>query len=491
MVKFEKLQRARDSFVQKTAPARAWVSAHPLLILLIIFLLAFAVRSVPLRFEGSFDPDAHFHARMGGQIAATHELIAWDSLSLQGRVYSYPPLLHVLIGVLADITNLPAMDVLKYMGILIGALFTLSIFLLAYECSRSRSVALWSALFAGLSSIAVWRTAGFTRPDGLALTLIPFILYLWFTRREKTALVMSIALVLLHTLSSFIFALLLSLWFLLGLLTKRVSVPPLLPFALGGMLITVTLWFLSIGLPLSSYASHLSLDSSELVRFAALGFIVLFPFSWIFSFLGIARGKLPLLLVAWLALTLVIGMFGNRLAAYFIPFYSIAAGYGIHWLLLHLRGKKFTTPLLGFFLVILGMASVWMLMSGVAPFVSAGEHSTIDFLAAHSSPNQSVLTIWDRGHILSYYTGLPVVIDGYFEFGHEMDARNDAMHTAHNTSKCSTFLNAVDAFSAHYFFLAPPQMGRAKYGVLELERCPGVRVMYSGDGGKLYERIQQ
>mgnify|MGYP001605592761 FL=1 len=85
---------------------------NPAVVLLLIFLLAFAVRSVSFGFTGLFDPDAHFHVRLSEQIVQTRELIEWDSLSLQGRVYSYPPLLHITLALLTILTGLDTLLVI-------------------------------------------------------------------------------------------------------------------------------------------------------------------------------------------------------------------------------------------------------------------------------------------------------------------------------------------------------------------------------------------
>ena len=179
------------------------------------------MRSVPLLFDGSLDPDSHFHARLSNEIARSGVVPVWDALSLQGRVYSYPPLLHVLTGLLSRVTGLDSLLVLKGLGIFIGGLLSITTFLLARSVSNSTSIGLWSALFASVCAIAVWRTAGFTRPDGVALMLIPLALYLWHTRRDALAFVLSIAMVFLHPLSAVVFALLLGTFFLLGLVQKQ------------------------------------------------------------------------------------------------------------------------------------------------------------------------------------------------------------------------------------------------------------------------------
>ena len=102
-----------------------------------------------------------------------------------------------------------------------------------------------------------------------------------------------------------------------------------------------------------------------------------------------------------------------------------------------------------------------------------------------------MLTAWDQGQVVGYYTGLPLVIDGYFEFAHELEARNDAAKKVLASSKCSDVTQALDAFRARYLYMARDELygGNAMYGILELENCPGVHLIFSSDGARVYERV--
>ncbi len=469
-----------------------FILARPWIVLLIIFFLAAAVRSVPLRLDGLSDPDAHFHARLSDEIARSHELITWDSLSLQGRVYSYPPLLHILIGLGVILFNVPSALVLKFFGILVGALLVVSTYLLAKLFSRSHSIALWSALFAGLASIAVYRTAGHTRPDGVALALIPFLLFLWLTRRNKLAFVLSLALVLLHPLSAVVYAIFLGVWFVGGLL-RKISFPILLPFAMFGMLVLFFVWVWSVGLPLSNYSSHLSLEASELAQFPLLAFILFFPLSWIFSIIGALRTKPPVLLGTWLAVGIALGAFGMRFSMYFIPFMSIFAGFGISWVVSKLLPDKRTIPIfLGLFLM-LGFVSAYVVMDNTHSYVYNSERPALEYIAQHGKPGDATLAAWDQGHVLTYYTRKPVVIDGYFEFGHELEQRNTAWKNVQNSSNCKTILDSVDQFHARFVYLSRDEVTSpaAKTGILELQNCPGLALVFSTDGSRVYERTYE
>lgn len=468
-----------------------YILSRPWIILLLIFFLAMSVRSVPLRFEGLFDPDSHFHARLSNEIARTHELITWDALSLQGRVYSYPPLLHIMVGFISALTASDALLVLKVFGIFVGGLVVVSTFLLAKLFSRSTSVALWSAFFAGLSSILIFRTAAHTRPDGVAIMLIPFLLYLWLTRREKLSFVLSLAMVLLHPLSAVVYAIFLSCWFAWGLF-RKISFPVLLPFALVGMVLVFFAWVYTIGLPLADYGSKLSLEASELVQFPIIAFVLFFPISWMFALLGVWKTKLPLLLFTWLSVGIILGAMGMRFSMYFIPFFSIAAGLGVQWVFIKLVPDKRTIPVFLFLFILLASVSLFSVVNGIHPYVKASEKPAIDFLRENGKPGDAILNAWDQGHVLTYYTRKPVVIDGYFEFGHELEKRNDASKDVFASSECSTVLNALDAFRARYLYVSHDELisSTSRLGILEMKNCPGLSLVFSSDGARVYERAR-
>ncbi len=458
--------------------------------LLLLFFLAMVVRSIPLQFEGSFDPDSHFHARLSNEVARTLEIPVWDSLSLQGRVYSYPPVLHLLTGLLSAGSGVDSLIVLKFLGIFIGGLMVFSAFLLGRSLSGSVSIGAWAGFFSSLSVMAIWRTSGFTRPDGLALMLIPFLLYLWLTRRSLLAFILSMGMVLLHPLSAVIYALLLGSYFLLSLVEKK-RVSFWIPFALGGMLLTFFLWVSSIGLPLSNYASHVSLEASELVKFWLLGLILFFPLSWAFNFVGAWRARLPSVIVLWVILTLGIASLGMRLSIYMIPFLGILGAYGVDYIIREFRSHRVLLPSLAFFVIALGFVTVYLTMSGVDPYYSLSERATIDHLSAEAVPHSSVLTIWDQGHVLAYYTGLPMVVDGYFEFAHELDERNAAAKDPLQSGRCSVFTDSMDRFDARYYYISRGELlaEYTRFGLLELEPCPPMRILFSSDDARIYERV--
>lgn len=475
------------SFFSKS---KEWLLKHPLAILFLIFGLSLLVRSTALWFDSSVDPDSHFHARLSDEIVRTGELPHWDFLSMQGRAYSYPPLLHVLTAVLSLVTGVKSLTILMYLGLMIGSFFCVSVFLLAWGWSKSYAIGLAAALFAGTASIAVWRTTGFIRPDGIALTLIPFLLFLWLTHRNRLAFFMSLGLVLLHPLSAAVYGVLLALWAVIGFVQKKV-VSFWMVFSLVGMLLVFLGWVHGLGLPISEYVHKLSLDASEFSRFWVLDFILFFPLFWALAFFGIWKEKLPASLIVSILATLALGALGVRLVLYSIPFLAIAAGYGLKAGLSYLQNEPKAVKVLVFFLLVLGLITVYVLLSNVHPYNTPSERSAIQFLKEYSIPNQGVLTIWDQGHVLAYYTKLPQVIDGYFEFAPQLDERNSAMQDATSTSRCATFLSALDRFRATYFYLPRDELNSvgARLGALELERCPGVRVPFSSDGARLFERV--
>lgn len=460
-------------------------------ILLLIFLLGITVRSVPLQFAEFSDPDAFFHARMAQQIIDTHAIPQWDALSEQGRAYSYPPMLHVLIAVVSIFSGLSVEIAYKWMGILVGALFGVSVFFLARYWSKSNGVALASALFAVLSSIAVLRTSGFLRPDGIATTLIPFILLLWLQRRSVMAMLLSILLVLVHPLSALALAALLGVLFVTSLVRKE-SVSPLIPVALLGMLGIFFAWMHLQGLQLANYASHVALTASEFSRFQLIDFFLLFPLAWAFFFFALAQWKkLPFPLLAWLLLSLAIGMMGTRLMVFALPFYAIVAGYGFMRVVEYAHRDEKAVAVFGVFFLLLGVVSVFAVMSSATPNLLPGEKAAAQWLFGYAQRGESVFSMWDNGHALAYYSHLPQVVDGYFEFAHELDARIDAMWAVHSTSSCETFAQHMRRFNATYVYVGQRELESqfVRLGLLEQVGCEQLRFPYASDHARIAEFI--
>ncbi|QQR92282.1 MAG: hypothetical protein IPJ89_03945 [Candidatus Iainarchaeum archaeon] len=461
------------------------------ILLLLIFLLGVLVRSVPLQFAEFSDPDAFFHARMAQQIIDTHALPLWDALSEQGRIYSYPPLLHLLIAATSIFSGLPVEIAYKWLGIIVGALFGVSVFLLARHWSKSNGIALASALFAVLCSISVLRTSGFLRPDGLATTLIPFILLLWLQRRSVMALLVSVVLVLLHPLSAVVLAALLGSLFVASLIRKETA-SPLIPVALLGMLGVFVVWLQLQGLALSNYASHVALSASEFARFQLLDFFLLFPLAWAFFFFAFTQWKkMPFPLLLWLVLTLAIGMLGTRMMVFALPFYAIVAGYGFMRVLELIHRDEKAVAVFGVLFLLLGVITIYAVMSTPAPNFLPGEKAAAQWLFAYAHPREAVLSMWDVGHALAYYTHLPQVVDGYFEFAHELDARIDAMWAVHSTSSCETFSQRMRQFNATYVYIGQRELESqfVKLGILEQENCPHLRMPYASDHARVMEFI--
>ncbi len=479
-----RLDEKAHAFAQWLESPRAVV-----VILLAIFLLGMLVRSVPLQFDAFTDPDAFYHTRMAQQIVDTHSIPVWDALSEQGRVYSYPPILHVLIAIVSIFSGLPVEIAYKWIGIIVGALFGVSVFLLAKHVSKSNGVALAAALFAVLSGISVLRTNGFLRPDGLASTLIPFILLLWLQRRSVSAAVLSMLLVLIHPLSALVFAVLLSAWFFVALI-RRESVSPLIPVALIGMLVMFGAWIFVQQLDFSNYASHVALTASEFSRFELIDLIFLFPLAWAFLFVALARWKdIPLPILVWLLLSLAIGMFGTRLMVFMLPFYAIIAGIGFFRVIDYLHREEKAIAVFGILFLVLGVVTVYLFMSFANPYFLPGEKAATQWLFGYAHAGEAVISMWDTGHALAYYTHLPQVVDGYFEFAHELEERITSMWAVHLSSNCDTFSTNMKKFNATYVFLGQRELeGQStRMGILEMQRCTAMRIPYTSDHARIVE----
>ncbi|MBI4043695.1 MAG: hypothetical protein HY393_02735 [Candidatus Diapherotrites archaeon] len=463
------------------------------LALALLLGVAFLVRVFPGSFENLVDPDAHFHARMAEQIITEQRVPAWDALSMQGRVYTYPALLHVALAGLSIFSGLSVFWVIKLFSALYGTLSVLGVFLVARRLFNAR-IALASALFVSATLLHVLRTDAFTRPDGMALAFIPFVLLAVLEHKWVLAYLSGIALVLLHPLSTIHILVFLLAWVVLTRVKKWGSGNTRVP-VLGLVLLVFGVWVLwafSFGLPLENYASKLSFESSEFARFALLDFAVFFSVSWVFALaVLVGRNKIPVeqtskaFLGLWLVVCLAFAFWGLRLGLYLSLPLSILAGLGL------VHAFERVRPYYKAFVGVCAVLFLVTLIAGLSargPYQSLGEGRAMEWVKENTPFNASIFSAWDRGHQIAYFTRRPVVIDGYFEFAPQLVERNRSMWEIITTANCSKIALHMNKWDADYFFVHRSALKDRQYqnGILEA-RCPSLSSVYASDDARVLE----
>ncbi|MCK4713958.1 MAG: glycosyltransferase family 39 protein, partial [Candidatus Aenigmarchaeota archaeon] len=152
--------------------------------LIVIFLLAFLVRFIPVLIAGvPVGLDSYLHIDIALRIVEKGGLLSTDPLSLIGmKAYSYPPGFHALLAFF--LLFLPPVAGAHFLGALIGALACIFIFKISQEIFRDERVSLFSALFFATSPIHIFRTS-MPIPEGFGVLLFTISL-LYLVRYLKT-----------------------------------------------------------------------------------------------------------------------------------------------------------------------------------------------------------------------------------------------------------------------------------------------------------------
>ncbi len=459
------------------------------LFLALIVVLGFLLRIPPLTIDSFKGPDPLFHARMSELVLSEQAVPKYDELSMQGRHYSYAPLFHVSYALQSLFTGLDAEFLIRLFPSIHGALAALLVFVFARRIFGSDRVALFSAFFIATMALHLMRTSSYSRPDGLALLLIPFIIYLVYSQRYFPALLVSTAQILLHPLSSINLLAFLLVLAVLGrfkgwnLNWKKIL---LLEF----IVVTVfLLWLNSLPYPPGDYVSGVSFESSELSSVTLMTVVNSLILAWVFVFIALVKLREQLFLKLWFALSFAFAFVGFRMMIFFSIPAALMAGFGLEFV----RGKVFPYPkifaLLMFALVLFALVP-GLLNPGI--YTHQHERNAMLWLKEHSSEGESIMARWDMGHPLTYFTERKVIIDGYFEFAPDLDERNEMMKEMLQSSDCNAHQNWVKKFNADYFFISRKGLNSSSYewGLFEtFDRCTFQNSIYHGDGGKVLEYI--
>ncbi|MFH1256491.1 MAG: hypothetical protein V1494_04305 [Candidatus Diapherotrites archaeon] len=452
--------------------------------LLFIVLLAFLLRVNPLLTNSFPDPDNFFHARQSETIVNSQSVPIYDKLSMQGRYYSYAPLFHVIFAFLNLFSGLPIILLVQLFPAFYGAITALAIFIIARKFFGDK-IALFSAFFIATMSFAVLRTAGNARPDGLALLVLPVVIYLLYTEKLFPALLLAMAQAVLHVPSSFYLFSFIIAWFLFFKI-RRLNVKEKNFVALAAVIaIIVGLWLLSQHYPLTDYLSTTSFQSSEMSAFSLLGILYFFTIAWPFIIIALFKLKENLFLKTWLVFSLAFGLVGTRLALFFALPAAIFAGFGLDFVAEKVKGReKFLVALL----LLLSVAALFPAIYSPGNFVSTAQKSSLLWLNENTPADASIALVWDQGHPLTYFAQRKVVVDGYFEFAPGLEERNKSVFTMMQSSDCNTIIGEAQKWGASFFY-APEkfmQSDSLKYGILEAKNCTQIGAVYEGYGAKIF-----
>ncbi len=465
---------------------RDYLNRTKTIALVLVLVLAFAIRIAPMLLDAIVEPDQYFHLRMSKQLVSEQQLPEHDALSMQGRHYTYAPLFHTIFGTLAIFTSIE----LELLIPLLPSLYGVATALIAFVFARrlfGENAGIYAALALAVEPMHIIRTASYARPDGLALLLVPAIIYLVYTQRYRVAALLSIAQVLLHPLSTLYLLLLLVLWAVACKIWKhrmeavharKIAIIILLTFAVFGI------WLLSLPYPASLYVSNVSFQSSEMGLMTIAGLFSFFTFSWLFVVFGLWVLQRQFFLKLWLLYSFLYATIGLRLGIFMAMPMAITAGFGIRELWARTRRYSIVFLLL---VAMLALLTVLPRLSTQSPFATPQDKAAMLWLGINTDENATIASTWDRGHPLTYYAKRKVVMDGYFEFAPGIEARNNALWTIAQSSDCEKIRENAERYSADYFFIAEAMLKweSFKNGIMEADECPYVSSAFQSDGARI------
>lgn len=453
------------------------------LALLLILLLGFALRSHNVLLESYGEPDSHFHIRLSETVKAEKAIPERDEFSNQGRFYSYPPMYHLSYALLSILSSIDVEVLARIYPILYGLIGVLAVFLFARKLFNTR-IGLFSAFFLSTMAYHLMRTSAESRPDGLALLIIPFIIYLIYCKRFKLAGVLAVFQVLLHPLSTMYLSFFLILWIFVFKVMKKPIEAKKTFIIIELIVIVFLLWVLSLPYPATDYVSNVSFESSEMQKPLMMEFFTLFSIAWAFMMIGLLQSKKKLFLLLWFGFSFAYAMFGARLGIFVSFPAAILAGVGFNFILEKVKDYKkifyFLVLLLCLLALVPGTQNNYRLLN-------EKEINSMEWIKEFTNTDSNIMSVWDRGHPLTRIAERKVIMDGYFEFAPDLAGRNRAMKELVSTSDCSKIYDHIHSFNINYFYLYSRALHSREFilGVLEAKDCYLMNTVFENDGSKI------
>lgn len=386
----------------------------------LLVLVGLLVRAVPLFFEYA-DPDHYYHQRMAEQFVQEQQVPVWDALSYSGRPYTYYPLYHQLLALPILLLGVDARTAYALTSLAFALVGLCAVYLLGARLFNP-SVGLGTLAFLALTPLAFARTTVFSRPDGIALSLMALLVWLVLERRWLLIALVSLALAWVSLPYAVFAALVCALW----ALTSTQSQQAQLALTAFLFLVISLVYYASLPWPLFQFSS-VPQTSEELKSLDLFSTFVFGGTLWVFAFLGVWKlhrtGKrLPIGLWVWVGLGLLsLALAIRNLSLAAVPL-ALLAGFGFHTALEKTKPYHFW---------LVGMVVVALLLQDGLYYQTFFEDQQVGSLtpaliwARQNTPPEAVfLSLWDRGHSIAGVARRKVVMDGYFEFAPQVEARH-------------------------------------------------------------------
>jgi len=147
-------------------------------------IIAFFIALIPtLKFHAPLSWDVYFHVHMA-KLYLEQGIIFWDPLTFSpfGRPIYYPPLFHLFIALLSDITSYDLLEITRFMQPFLAFSVVLSFTYLAYK--------LYNLSVGFIAGFLLFLTLPFSRfmypiPESLAMIFLPLAIYFYYYGLEN------------------------------------------------------------------------------------------------------------------------------------------------------------------------------------------------------------------------------------------------------------------------------------------------------------------
>ncbi len=451
--------------------------------LLVIFLLAFLVRFVPVVIAGvPVGLDSYLHIDIALMIVDNGGLLSTDPLSLIGmKAYSYPPGFHLLLAFF--LLFLPPVAGAHFVGALIGALTCIFIFRMSQEIFGDDRVSLFAALFFATSPIHIFRTA-MPIPEGFGVLLFTAsMLYLikYLKTKDVRHLAVSLIVLIAYAFSHRGWTLyILSVFLLLLVYHSHVFRRKRYVFGLFAFIAAV---YYAITEYFSDLISRINVEAVT-----ALGYLKWMGAAQLF-FAGVGivllhrtKDRLRMFLIVWTVLLLGVGSFSFRFRDPYaaIPI-SMLAGYAVvNYLMPLCRKDKAKLRAAVGILVLFVVLQAFYTSLFVVEYPTPGETEALNWIKENTPADSIVLTWKEEGYYIMGVTERRDILtwkkiyQGFFEEPPSVDEAQAAyidMFVMFRSANRDWMLKLMNGYGVDYIYIDArmrSELDALKYGLVDL-----------------------
>jgi asparagine N-glycosylation enzyme membrane subunit Stt3 len=390
-------------------------------------IVVFLVALIPtLKYGYPLSLDIYYHIHMA-HLYMTQGFTYWDPLTYApfGRPIYYPPLFHYSLAVLGFLFNNNLLTIVRGLQPIFGFLIFLSFTYVTYKLYD-----IYVAFFAGFFAMFTSLINQFILPiaENLGLIIFPFSLYFYYlsveTNNYRYAAISGVlagVILLDHTLSMLNLIIIITIFSLMLLLSRRkINLNHFWVF-LGFSLLVASIWWLPLLLKYGYVFRSPATEAVPLWEYVPIFGVISLILTPIGGFLIYKRRETQdILILAWLLSLLAlanvyllgISVLSERILTFAVFPLAIMAGLGLNYVRIHFNKKLFYCLLV---ITVAGaVISATFYMSETKPLVSSSEVDIGNWFKAHGDKQGVVVS---SSYLLDptivAISGQPVATGGY------------------------------------------------------------------------------